>query len=81
MGFQEAWFDQLYRLLMGDRLWHNHAEPIEDVESTTLYAVLGRTVNVTDVPSSVFTTPEFTVCISNCSSDMPMENEFELSDG
>lgn len=75
--------DQLSRLILGDRFWHNHAEPIEDVENTTLHDVIWRTLNVTDLPLSVFMTPEISVCVrEDCMEPraMDMDNEVALSD-
>lgn len=60
-------------------MWHNHAEPIENVENTTLYDVIARTMNVTDLHLSVFMTLEVSVCVINCSGGV-IENEIRLSD-
>ncbi|CAM9989530.1 unnamed protein product [Ascophyllum nodosum] len=64
---QEVWKDQLYRSIVGDRLFHQHYVPTTDVENLTLRDLIEHTLNVTDLPLSVFTTPEITVCYSNCS--------------
>ncbi|CAM9989871.1 unnamed protein product, partial [Ascophyllum nodosum] len=64
---QEVWKDQLYRSIVGDRLFHKHSVPTTDAENQTLRGLIERTLNVTDLPLSVFTTPEITVCYSNCS--------------
>ena len=58
---QEVWKDQLYRSLVGDRLFHEHYVPTTDVENLTLRYLIEHTLNVTDLPLSVFTTPEITV--------------------
>ena len=58
---QEVWKDQLYRSIVGDRLFHKHSVPTTDAENQTLRGLIERTLNVTDLPLSVFTTPEITV--------------------
>ena len=58
---QEVWKDQLYRSFVGDRLFHKHYVPTTDVENLTLRDLIEHTLNVTDLPLSVFTTPEITV--------------------
>ena len=58
---QEVWKDQLYRSIVGDRLFHKHSVPTTDAENQTLRGLIKRTLNVTDLPLSVFTTPEITV--------------------
>lgn len=64
---QAVWVDQIYRAIVGDRLYHNHFQPIEDVELAVLSAVIERTVNVTDLPLAVFVAPDISVCTGVCS--------------
>lgn len=75
---QEVWGEQLYRTILGDRLWHRHSNPIEDIENTTLYDIMVRTVGLTDLPFSVFAPPEVSVCISDCADEN--SSEISLSD-
>lgn len=68
----------MYRTIIGDGLYHNHSEPIEDVELTTLSVLIERAINVTDLPTASFVAPEISVCIANCSES---SNEVTLADG
>lgn len=63
---QEVWLEQLFRTFIGDRHYHHHSRPIENVENTTMRDLIEANVNITDLPLSVFTTPEITVCVANC---------------
>lgn len=62
----EAWVDQLFRTIAGDRLFHLHSRVMETVSNTTLSDVINRTLHVTDLPMSVFVVPSVTVCASDC---------------
>lgn len=62
----EAWVDQLFRTIAGDRLFHSHSRVMETVSNTTLADVINRTLHVTDLPTSVFVVPSVTVCASDC---------------
>eukprot|EP00904_Undaria_pinnatifida_P011031 jgi/Undpi1/7058/HiC_scaffold_21.g09532.m1 len=61
-----AWLDQFIRAIAGDRLYHVHGRPMEAVANTTLSDVINRTMNVIDLPRSVFVAPGVTVCASDC---------------
>ncbi|CAM9534507.1 unnamed protein product [Ascophyllum nodosum] len=80
---QAAWSEQLYRTIAGDRLYHIHARPIESVEGTILSEIIERTLNVTDLPFSVFQVPGVSVCSSDsvCFSeaDITLSDNFGLS--
>ena len=62
----EAWIDQLFRTIAGDRMYHFHGRTMETVFETTLSDVINRTMNVTDLPPSMFAVPGVTVCFSDC---------------
>lgn len=51
----------MYRSILGDRLYHRHDVPTTDTENTTLYSLIKRTTNVTDIPLSVFMVPDIMV--------------------
>ena len=63
---REAWIDQLFRTIAGDRMYHYHGRTMETVSETTLSDVVNRTLNVTDLPLSMFAVPGVTVCASDC---------------
>eukprot|EP00752_Nemacystus_decipiens_P001683 g1633.t1 len=58
----EAWADQLTRSIAGDRFYHFHTRTMEAVANTTLKEVIGRVMNTSDLPLSVFQAPSITVC-------------------
>eukprot|EP00904_Undaria_pinnatifida_P011027 jgi/Undpi1/7054/HiC_scaffold_21.g09528.m1 len=75
----EAWLDQFIRAIAGDRLYHVHGRPMEAVANTTLSDVINRTMNVIDLPRSVFVAPGVTVCASDCEEAVG-ERDVALSD-
>lgn len=64
---QWVWVDQMYRTISGDKMYHNHSYPIEDVDLAVLSALINRTAGVTDLPLSVFEAPDISVCTGICS--------------
>lgn len=75
----EAWIDQLFRSIAGDRVYHFHGRIMETVYETTLSDVINRTLNVHDLPLSTFTVPGVTVCASDCGAGVG-EADVTLSD-
>eukprot|EP00904_Undaria_pinnatifida_P011028 jgi/Undpi1/7055/HiC_scaffold_21.g09529.m1 len=75
----EAWLDQFIRAIAGDRLYHIHGRPMEAVTNTTLSDVINRTMDVVDLPRSVFVAPGVTVCASDCEEAVG-ERDVALSD-
>ena len=75
----EALLDQFIRAIAGDRLYHVHGRPMEAVANTTLSDVINRTMNVIDLPRSVFVAPGVTVCASDCEEAVG-ERDVALSD-
>lgn len=54
--------------MVGDRHYHDHGRPIEDVPGlAVLSLVIARTVGVDDLPLSVFNAPRVAICSSTCS--------------
>ena len=75
---QEAWLEQMFRTFIGDRHYHHHSRLVEDVENTTLRDLISLNLDITDLPLAVFTTPEITVCVANCT--MADSNAVALAD-
>lgn len=79
----EAWVDQLFRTISGDRLYHFHGRSMETVANTTLSDVINRTLHVTDLPLSTFVTPSATVCASDCETvgeaDVTLSDSFGIA--
>lgn len=58
---QEVWKDQLYRAIVGDRLFYRYDVAITSVENQTIHDLIERNSNITDLPHSVFMAPDITV--------------------
>lgn len=58
---QEVWKDQLYRAFVGDRLFYWYDVATTGVENQTIHDLIERNSNITDLPQSVFMTPDITV--------------------
>lgn len=64
---QAAWLDQLDRSMVGDRHYHDHGRPIENVTGLAMLSlVIARTVDVGDLPLLVFNAPGVAICSSTC---------------
>lgn len=79
----EAWVEQLFRTISGDRFYHLHSRSMETVANTTLSEVINRTLHVTDLPLSTFVTPSATVCASDCETvgeaDVTLSDSFGIA--
>lgn len=69
----ETWVEQLFRTIAGDRFYHVHERFMEDASLATLSGLINGTLDVTDLPLSVFQAPGVTVCAGDCESVEPKE--------
>ncbi|CAM9558139.1 unnamed protein product [Pylaiella littoralis] len=78
----EAWSDQLFRSIAGDRFYHSHARAMEGVANTTLMDLVSRVTNASDMPLSLFMAPTITVCNGQCTDAdgvATLSDSFEVS--